>query len=181
MVPRNHISDVARAWLLSVVLIATLLLAGCAGSRTTDVNGVQRVLSAETDERPIIEVLGVDFDPPLDYVSTVRGQGVTLLVALENRGRVAARNVRVRARLHLGNGEEQVIERQGLVQELPPGQVVVYRFPRLHTLPMRRSYRVDIRVFSADGLQVFAQRTYAVDVQNEQRSPQPARLRAPGR
>ena len=170
----------ARA-LLGVTLLVTLVLTACAGPGTADSVAIQRLSAVQTVEKPAIHVLGVDFDPPLNYVGAVQGQGVTLLVALENRGSVAAHDVRILARLHLGEGEEQVIERQGLIQELPPGQVVVYRFPRWRTLPMRRSYTLEIRLLSTDGLRVLGQRTYTLKMADEPRQPQPVRLRATGK
>ncbi len=171
----------ARPRALLVALLATVLLATACGDVQVSEQAIekQHILSTGVAGESI-SVLGVDFDPPLNYVNTLRAQGVTLLVALENRGTAPVRDVRVLARLHLDEGEEQVIERDGFIQELPPGQVVVYRFPRLHTLPLRRSYTLEVRVLSADGRRVLHRRTYTVHVQGEE-NRQPIRLRAPGK
>lgn len=166
--------------LLVLAVVAGLMLTACSEAQVGDGAHVQHLLSAEADEHAAINILGVDFDPPLDYLTTLQDQSVTLLVALENRGRAPVRDVRIAARLYLGRGNDRVIARDGLVQEVPPGQVIVYRFPRLHALPLRRTYTLEVRVLTADGHRLLNRRTYTVTLQGDDH-PQPMRLRAPGR
>jgi len=91
-----------RGWLLGALALV-FLLSACEAVQVTEVPfasaGEQYIGSVE--EETYINILGVDFDPPLDYLDDVRAQGVTLLVALENRGSFPVRDVRVVARLYL--------------------------------------------------------------------------------
>ncbi len=151
---------------MSGILALVFLLSACEAIQVTEVplssEGEQYIGSVEGET--YINILGVDFDPPLDYIDDVRAQGVTLLVALENRGNSPVRDVRVVARLHLEGRPERVIERTGVVAELVPGEVTVYRFPRVRSLPLRRMYRLEVQVLTADGRRVLNQRTYTLRV-----------------
>ncbi len=165
---------------LCVLVLATVLLAACGEVRVSEEPlSTQSLLSAAAEEGTL-NILGVDFDPPLDYIDTVHGQGITLLVALENRGRVPVRDVRVVARLYLDADGARAIERDGLIAEMLPGQVVVYRFPRLRSLPLRRFYTLDVRLLTADGRRVLNRRTYTVRVVEEDDQPS-LRTRSPAK
>ncbi len=159
----NNVIPLGR-WLGILALVLTL--GACGTVQVTEVPltaGGEHQISSAVDGQ-FVNILGVDFDPPLDYLDDLRVQGVTLLVALENRGSQPVRDVRVVARLHVGGSQKRVIERTGVVPELVPGQVTVYRFPRVKSLPLRRVYRLHIQVLTADGRQVLNQRTYTLRV-----------------
>ncbi len=154
-------------WMSGILaLVFLFLLSACEAIQVTEVplasEGEPYISSVA--EETYINILGVDFDPPLDYLDDVHAQGVTLLVALENRGNSPARDVRVVARLRLEERPERVIERTGVVAEIAPGEVTVYRFPRVRSLPLRRMYRLEIQVLTADGRRVLNQRTYTLRV-----------------
>ena len=46
-----------------------------------------------------VAIIGVDFDPALDYSQILSNGGVTLLVAVENQGLATETNVELKARL----------------------------------------------------------------------------------
>lgn len=160
--------------------LAMALLTACGEVQITEESLSSPELLSTAAEGEALNILGVDFDPPLDYIDTVHRKGVTLLVAVENRGNTPLYDVRVVARLYLDAKGERALEREGLIAELPPKQVVVYRFPRLHSLPVRRNYRLEVRLLTADGRRVLNRRVYTVHVVEEESQPA-LRSRSPGK
>jgi len=154
---------------LVALLIALLLVAGCTGVQVQE-GAASLTGSALGGHESVgsVAIVGIDFDPPLQYADTLRRQGVTLLVAVENRGSEPVDEAWLVARL-IATGpqhERLVLERTGVVSGLKPGQVTVYRFPRLRNIPLRRSYALDVKVFAdaAGSATPLAERRYDIRV-----------------
>ncbi len=147
-------------WLLALWVM--LLAAGCAQVQVQDRTFLNREVPS-LDGGPIY-ILGIDFDPPLEYIQQYPTQGVTLLVAVENRGSEPLKNLRIVARLYVAGQREQVISREGVLPELVPQSMTVYAFPRLRHIPARRWYRLEVEVRTPDGREVLSSREYTLRV-----------------
>ena len=105
------------------------------------------------DEREVA-IMGVDFDPPLDAAQIMSNGGVTLLVAIENQGRVAEPVVRVSAKLFdpqdtTTSGE--LVNETITVRSLAAGEVRVVRFTQVTELPLRSRYKLIVEVVPVTG------------------------------
>jgi hypothetical protein len=104
------------------------------------------------DERGLA-IMGVDFDPPLEAGQILASGGVTLLVAVENQGRVAEPTARVTARLY----DPETPRSPDLASEtvtarsLEPGEVRVVRFTQVTNLPVRPRYKLAVEVSPVPG------------------------------
>ncbi len=155
--------------MLLTLIMGLVLTTSCAGVQM-DIQGATRANSLAIGEEnrgeEQIAIIGIDFDPPLDYAEATRMQGITMLVALENRGEERIEGARIKARLKTGEHTTKMLQRMGVLPDLPPHTVVVYRFPRLRNIPIRHTYVLDISVQSADGQQVLGHRLYKIRVKN---------------
>ncbi len=97
--------------------------------------------------------MGVDFDPPLEGGQLLRTGGVTLLVAVENQGRVTEQAARMTARLYdpaSPHGVDLASETI-TVRSLAPGELRVVRFTQVTDLPVRSQYKLAVEVSPAPG------------------------------
>ncbi len=161
-------------WALWATILATVLIASaCAGVQVTEQPAQKQAYtkigqkSITNDEGNKLVIVGVDFDPPLTYVDTIRQHGVTLLVAVENQGSTRAQNVRIVARLILNQEKKQTIQREGVLKSIEPGHIEVYHFPRLRNIPIRRAYTLHIQLMTTDGQRILGQRTYTIKPTNK--------------
>jgi hypothetical protein len=99
-------------------------------------------------------VLAVDFDPPLEYEEIValrdRGEGITLLVAIENTGSTTERDVVVEVELYKGDGQTPFLHKQGEIDVIAPGEIKLVRFKDTE-IPFSFTYRLTVRVLTVDG------------------------------
>ena len=105
------------------------------------------------DEREVA-IMGVDFDPPLDAAQIMSNGGVTLLVAIENQGRVAEPVVRVSARLFDPQDTStpgELVNEAITIRSLAPGEVRVVRFTQVTELPLRSRYKLIVEVVPVAG------------------------------
>ncbi|HIQ04363.1 MAG TPA: hypothetical protein EYH31_01560 [Anaerolineae bacterium] len=96
-----------------------------------------------------MSVLAVEFDPPLEYERILASGGISLLVAVENRGSRTEFNVPVYASLldPEVEGEESILlQTTRVIQHIEPGDVVIVRFERFGELPLRSEYRLRVQV-----------------------------------
>lgn len=100
-----------------------------------------------------VAVLAIDFDPPLETIQSLSDlETVSLLVAVENTGLAAERNVVVRAELRLDNREPSpVLVRTATVEQLAPGEVRVIRLQGLSEIPIRTEYWLRVRAIPVVG------------------------------
>jgi hypothetical protein len=133
------------ASLTLIVISATLL--GCQSSIEVVTPAVSPVLPAVTavPQAHAVAIIGVDFDPALNYSQIISNGGVTLLVAVENQGMATETNVVLKARL-LDTAEEanmsELLNETELIRSLAPGEVRVVRFNQVTDLPVRERYKL---------------------------------------
>ncbi len=142
---------------LFVVMVA-VVLSGC-----IQVQVVERTL-ASTEETPFAQeqrseehnlaVLAVDFDPPLEYEEIMarrdRGEGITLLVAIENTGAVAEDDVVVEVELSKDKGKTLFLHKQALIDSVVPGEIKLVHFKDTE-IPFSHEYQLRVCVEPVDG------------------------------
>ena len=135
----------AVAGLILIVISATLL--GCQSSIEVVTPAVTPVFPVVTavPQAHAVAIIGVDFDPALDYSQILSNGGVTLLVAVENQGLATETNVELKARL-LDTADEagprELLNDTVLIRSLAPREVRVVRFNQVTDLPVRERYKL---------------------------------------
>ncbi|MBN1641445.1 MAG: hypothetical protein JXA09_09425 [Anaerolineae bacterium] len=152
----------SRGWTRSAVL-AVALLAVIWGSGCRSIQVIDRTPSTteptpstpdQDADRHNLAVLAVDFDPPLEYAEIValrdRGEGITLLVAIENSGTTTEHEVVVD--VALSKGEEQVpfLDKRGEIDVIAPGEIKLVRFKDAE-IPFSQTYQLVVRALPVDG------------------------------
>ena len=96
-----------------------------------------------------LAVLAVDFDPPLVYEEIMarrdRGEGITLLVAVENTGTVAEDDVVVEVELSKDKGKTLFLHKQALIDAVVPGEIKLVHFKDTE-IPFSYEYQLRVRV-----------------------------------
>ena len=145
-----------RVALISVLSIVSAILLGCQPlievvPPATPI--ASPVATVAPDERGIA-IMGIDFDPPLDPGQLLASGGVTLLLAIENQGRVVEPSVRVTARLFDPTDPSRVTDLANetvTVKQLNVGELRVVRFTQVSELPMRERYKLLVEVAPVPG------------------------------
>ena len=133
------------AGLILIAISATLL--GCQSSIEVVTPAVSPTLPVVTavPQAHAVAIIGVDFDPALDYSQILSNGGVTLLVAVENLGLATETNVELNARL-LDTADEagprELLNDTVLIRSLAPREVRVVRFNQVTDLPVRERYKL---------------------------------------
>ena len=141
-----------------VLFLAVVVTGGC-----VDVEVIDRSASAPSSvivsrqnsiEEHNLAILAVDFDPPLNYQEIMacksRGEGITLLVAVENAGVHAERDVLVRARLSQRSSEMVYVEKQGMIETIAPGEIKIVHL-RDTDVPFSFEYTLSVSVVPVAG------------------------------
>jgi hypothetical protein len=149
------VNRVALASLLAL-LLATPLLAGCVQVQVTDDNRepVTPTLYGElTSPREVrdLAILGIEFNPPLQFQEVIAAGKVTLLVAVENRGLIVEEGVVVEAHLVGANETDVLVRRADRIGTLAPGEVKLIRFENMALVPYRPAYVLTVAVAPASG------------------------------
>jgi hypothetical protein len=91
----------------------------------------------------------VDFDPPLEYEQIIarknRGEGITLLVAVENTGVHAELDVSVAVQLSERDGKTVYLHKQGSIESIAPGEIKIVQF-RDTDIPFTYAYSMQVSV-----------------------------------
>jgi hypothetical protein len=114
-----------------------------------------------------VAIIGVDFDPALDYRQIVSNGGVTLLVAVENQGSSAESNVEVKARLvdmNVGAQSRELLDQTVVVKTLLPREVRVVRFDQVTDLPVRERYELVVDLSPVSGERELRDNTRSFDI-----------------
>lgn len=139
-------------WRLLGVTV-TILLVGCQANVHVDRDALALPSAAQPAPHNL-SLLAVDFDPPLDELELVAGQGVILLAAIQNNGEEAEQNVPVVARLYdvdpIRSRVSPLVESTAYVGHVEPGQITIVRFERITSLPMRPRYYLTVEVAGVD-------------------------------
>ncbi len=131
---------------LILIVLSTALL-GCQSSIEVVTPAVTPVLPAVTavPQAHDVAIIGVDFDPALNYNQIISNGGVTLLVAVENQGLATETNVELKARL-LDTADEasprELLNDTVMIRSLLPHEVRVVRFNQVTDLPVRERYKL---------------------------------------
>jgi hypothetical protein len=113
--------------------LVVVFSSGCAEIEVVD-RSAAALNSALDSGRDIVEahdvaVLAVDFDPPLNYQEIMdrrsRGEGITLLVAVENTGVNTEQNIVVQARLSERSSKTVYVEKRGTIKTIAPGEIKI--------------------------------------------------------
>ena len=152
----------SRCWTRSTVL-AVALLAVIWGSGCQSIQVIDRTPSTteptpstqdQSADRHNLAVLAVDFDPPLEYAEIValrdRGEGITLLVAIENTGTAIERGVMVSVELSKGDGQLPFLHKQEEIDVIAPGEIKLVRFKDTE-IPFSYVYQLTVRAVPVDG------------------------------
>jgi hypothetical protein len=99
-------------------------------------------------------VLAVDFDPPLKYEEIIarrdRGEGITLLVAVENNGVATEHDVPVEVELSKDGGDTLFLHKEGRIEAIAPGEIKLVHFKDTE-IPFSYEYQLRVRVAAVDG------------------------------
>ena len=142
-----------RALSVLVIILASVSLLGCQPSiEVVQPNSPLAPPTVMPDERGLA-IIGVDFDPPLEAGQILTSGGVTLLVAVENQGRVTEPTARVSARLFDSESPRaaDLASETVTVRSLEPGELRVVRFTQVTNLPVRSHYKLAVEVSPAPG------------------------------
>ena len=152
----------SRKWFISTAFVALALaavaLSGCIKVEVVDRSPSVTAASLATQEEVAPEhdlaVLAVDFDPPLEYDEIValktRGEGITLLVAIENMGTSAEQNVVVKVTLSRDNGKTVFLQKEGLIETIAPGEIKIVQFKDTE-IPFSYAYQLDVQAVAVAG------------------------------
>jgi len=154
----------------SLVIIAALLI-GC----QTDIQVSRRPQPEQVAVRTIsqsaehdLSLLAVDFDPPLDQLELAMGQGVVLMVAIQNNGQDIERNVPIIARLYdvgrAGTRPVLLMESVAYLDEIGPGEIGIARFDRLTSLPIRSHYSLTVEIMGVTGESALADNVQRLEI-----------------
>jgi hypothetical protein len=143
-----------RVGLWAVLTVLALLVAACAPSLEVvpDRREAQTPVSTVTPQQHELAIVAVDFDPPLDFAQIRSNGGVTLLVAVENRGQSVETDVRITAQLQDPNDGSRELSREAvMLGQLNAGALRMVRFTQVSDLPLRERYRLVVSVDAAAG------------------------------
>jgi hypothetical protein len=142
-----------RAAAFVVLIVATVVVSGCVNIEVIDrsltpADSASGVGQEELDEHDLA-VLAVDFDPPLVYEEILarksRGEGITLLVAIENTGASTEVDVSVQVQLSARNRESVFLHKQGVIETIAPGEIKIVQF-RDTDIPFSYEYELQVAV-----------------------------------
>lgn len=163
---RCHLNGV-MAGLILILISATLL--GCQSSIEVVTPAVAPTILAVTavPQAHAVAIIGVDFDPELDYDQIISNGGVTLLVAVENQGQVTETGVELKARL-LDTANEgssrDLLNETVLVDSLAPREVRIVRFNQVSDLPVRERYKLVAELTPVQGERELSDNTRSFDI-----------------
>lgn len=137
--------------------LAAISLGGCIKIEVVDRSpstiGVAPSSSSRVAEHDLA-VLAVDFDPPLEYDEIMarknRGEGITLLVAVENTGANAEQDIAVQVELAQDNGKTVFLRKEGRIDVIAPGEVKIVQF-RDTDIPFSLAYLLKVSVTPVPG------------------------------
>jgi len=141
-----------------VLLLAVAVSSGCVNVEVVDRSASALdnlpVAGQEIVQEHDLAVLAVDFDPPLNYTEIVarksRGEGITLLIAVENTGVSTEQNVLVQATLSERSSETVYVEKQGTIETIAPGEIKIVHL-RDTDIPFSFEYTLSVSIVPVMG------------------------------
>ena len=145
-------------WIAGTLVLILVGLAGCAEFEVVDTTPAagspEPFVSplAADPSRHDLAILGLEFDPPLDYQQLIlRQQSVALLVVIENAGTVTERDLVIEARLTTPDDEEPVLTQKATVTSIAPGEIQIVRFDPMHKIPYHATFNLAVNIVPVDG------------------------------
>ncbi len=140
------------------LILSAVALSGCIQIQVIDRTPVVSEPAKETSKLQAQEhnlaILGVDFDPPLDYDKIMerkkRGEGVTLLVAVENTGISTEANVAVQITLSKDQDQTPFLKQSGTISSIAPGEIKIIHF-KDNDIPLSYEYHLQVDVNPVNG------------------------------
>ena len=150
----------ARVFVSFFVLLLTVMatLCGCVNVELVD-RSVPASSGAMVSDPGIanehdLAVLAVDFDPVLDYTEIMacksRGEGITLLVAVENVGTSTEHGVVVQAKLLERSSQTVYVEKQAMIETIAPGEIKIVHLKDTD-VPFSFEYTLSVSVVPVAG------------------------------
>jgi hypothetical protein len=143
--------NLTRIAALVVLASAAICTGGCINVQIIDrtPSTIDLTPSQEQEDEHNLAVLAVDFDPPLEYDEIVarkeRGEGITLLVAVENTGAIAEQSVSVEVELSKDGGNTLFLHKQEIIDTIAPGEIKLVHFEDTE-IPFSYEYQLRVRV-----------------------------------
>lgn len=129
---------------IRMLVLLVVALAGC-GQIAVDPKPTSPPPSVTADYD--LAIVSVDFDPALQGNRLPVRDSYAVLVAIENRGVLTARNIKVNASLKHVADAHTMLEGQQTVSELAPGAIKVVRIQPHGTLPPEfATYELTVQV-----------------------------------
>lgn len=145
-------------WIVGALVLILVGLTGCAEVEVVDTTPPAG--SPESFVSPLavdpgrhdLAVLGLDFDPPLDYQQLIlRQQSIALLVVIENAGTATEQDLEIEARLTTPEDEDLLLTRRASVKSIAPGEIQIVRFDRLNKIPYHDTFHLEVSIAPVDG------------------------------
>lgn len=138
--------------------LASLALSGCIQIQVIDRTPPATEPPQDKNKQQVAEhdlaVLAVDFDPALEYDKLMeqkkRGEGVTLLVAVENTGANSEQNVAVEINLYKDDDKTAFLTQQGTISSVAPGEIKILHF-KDNDIPFSYEYHLQVQVLPIAG------------------------------
>jgi hypothetical protein len=156
---RARHSKSMHPWIVAVFVLILVGLAGCA-EEIEVVDTTPPASSTEPSVSPLaadpgrhdLAILGVDFDPPLDYQQLIlRKQSIALLVVIENAGTVTERDLVVEAQLTTPEDKDLILTRQATVTSIAPGEIQIVQFDPLTKIPYHDTFYLEVSITPVEG------------------------------
>jgi len=165
--PSRRLLGCAVAGLILIIISATLL--GCQSSIEVVTPAVTPIIPAVTvvPQAHAVAIIGVDFDPALDYDQIISNGGVTLLVAVENQGLATETNLELKSRLlDTANraSPKELLNETMIIRSLGPHEVRVVRFNEVTDLPVRDRYQLVAELAPVPGERDLSDNTRSYDI-----------------
>jgi hypothetical protein len=166
-IPSRRLPGRLMAGLILIVISVTLL--GCQSSIEVVTPAVTPIIPAVTaiPQAHAVAIIGVDFDPPLDYSQIISNDGVTLLVAVENQGQATETGVELKVRL-LDTANQvsprELLNETVVIRSLAPREVRVVRFNQVTDLPVRERYKLAAELTPVQGERELSDNTRSFDI-----------------
>lgn len=162
-------------WVTCVFILAVGTLTSCAEVKVIDTTPIAITPDLFTSSlQPKVEehnlaVLTLDFDPPLNYQQLIlRHRGVSLLVAIENRGTSTERDVTVRAELTTPEDPKLIFTQGASIASIAPGEIQIVRFSRFGEILYYRTFHLEVAVDPVVGENELGDNRKAFDIQISQ-------------
>ena len=151
-------SKLRRLWIAATLVLLLVVLGGCAEIEVVD--STPDVSSGEPPTRLLpldsgthdLAILGLDFDPPLDYQQLILNtQSIALLVVIENAGTATERELVVEAQLTTPEDEDLLLTRQAAVISIAPGEIQIVQFDPLTKIPYHAAFYLEVSIVPVEG------------------------------